>query len=138
MSISADQLGNLIKIETTFGEQIVGELYCYEKKSSMVVLNILVMNCVKSKSPSFSEKKIDNSDESDIVMVREQYIKSVEIIKKGRMEDVALPRVSSSAIQEKEVRNLNFVMRNRSARKRRCCRDNLLRLLLTETTCLRI
>lgn len=138
MSISADQLGNLIKIETTFGEQIVGELYCYEKKSSMVVLNILLMSCVKSKSPSFSEKKIDNSDESDIVMIKEQYIKSVEIIRKGRIEDVVLPRVSSSSIQAKEVRNLNPAMRNRSARKRRCCLDNLPRLLLMETTCLRI
>ena len=42
MSISAEQLGDVIKIETTFGEQMIGELYCYEKASNLVVLNILI------------------------------------------------------------------------------------------------
>jgi len=42
MSISAKQLGDVIKIETTFGEQIIGELYCYEKADGLVVLNILL------------------------------------------------------------------------------------------------
>ena len=42
MSISAEQLGDVIKVETTFGEQIIGELYCYEKANGLVVLNILI------------------------------------------------------------------------------------------------
>ena len=42
MSISAELLGDVIKIETTFGEQIIGELYCCEKAEGLVVLNILI------------------------------------------------------------------------------------------------
>ena len=43
-----------------------------------------------------------------MALIKEQYIKSVEILKKGRMEDVILPPVSMSALYEKEVRKVSF------------------------------
>ena len=41
MSISTSQIGELIKVETTYDEQITGEIYCYDKSSSVLVLHIL-------------------------------------------------------------------------------------------------
>jgi len=43
-----------------------------------------------------------------MVLIKEQYIKSVEILKKGMLEDVVLPPVSLSALHEKEVRRISF------------------------------
>ena len=41
MSISTNQIGELIKVETTYDEQIIGEIYCYDRSTSLLVLNIL-------------------------------------------------------------------------------------------------
>ena len=73
-------------METTFDEQIVGEIYCYDRGTSLLVLR----------------KKIENSEDYDIVMLKQEYIKSVEVLKKGKMEDIVLPSVSLQAIARKE------------------------------------
>ena len=36
-------------------------------------------------------------------MLKQEYIKSVEVLKKGKMEDIVLPSVSLQAIARKEV-----------------------------------
>ena len=41
MSISANQIGDKIRVETTFKETISGEVYCFDKNAGILVLNIL-------------------------------------------------------------------------------------------------
>ena len=53
--------------------------------------------------PLWIRKKIENSEDYDIVMLKQEYIKSVEVLKKGKMEDIVLPSVSLQAIARKEV-----------------------------------
>ena len=103
MSISTNQIGELIKVETTFDEQIVGEIYCYDRGTSLLVLNILRVVLTNYRYPLRIRKKIETSEDYDIVMLKQEYIKCVEVIKQGKMEDIVLPSVSLQAIARKEV-----------------------------------
>ena len=100
MSISTNQIGELIKVETTFDEQIVGEIYCYDRGTSLLVLNILRVVLTNYRYPLRIRKKIENSEDYDIVMLKQEYM---EVLKKGKMEDIVLPSVSLQAIARKEV-----------------------------------
>ena len=47
MSISTNLIGNTIEVVTTFNETICGEIYCYDRNSGILVLNILSSRLVK-------------------------------------------------------------------------------------------
>ena len=44
MNISPAQIGNTIEVVTTFNETISGEIYCYDRNSGIIVLNILFLS----------------------------------------------------------------------------------------------
>lgn len=41
MSIGTNQIGDVIKVETTYKETIIGEIYCIDKNAGILVLHIL-------------------------------------------------------------------------------------------------
>lgn len=49
---------------------------------------------------------MDGAQDYDIVMLKTDYIKSVKVIKKGKMDEIVLPSVSYHSISKKEVGDL--------------------------------
>lgn len=49
---------------------------------------------------------MDGAQDYDIVMLKTDYIKSVKVFKKGKMDEIVLPSVSCHQISKKEVGDL--------------------------------
>ena len=54
-------------------------------------------------NPLLLRKKIENTSDYDITMLKTEYIEKVEVLQKGKIDDIVLPVVSISQIQKKEV-----------------------------------
>ena len=53
--------------------------------------------------PLLIRKKIENSSDYDITMLKLDYIEKIEVLQKGRMDDIVLPMISYDQIDKKEV-----------------------------------
>lgn len=53
--------------------------------------------------PLLIRKKIENSSDYDITMLKLDYIEKIEVLQKGRMDDIVLPMISYDQINKKEV-----------------------------------
>lgn len=51
---------------------------------------------------------MDGAQDYDIVMLKTDYIKSVKVIKKGKMDEIVLPSVPYHLISRKEVDDFVF------------------------------
>ena len=53
--------------------------------------------------PLLIRKKFENSSDYDITMLKLDYIEKIEVLQKGRMDDIVLPMISYDQINKKEV-----------------------------------
>ena len=60
--------------------------------------------------PLLIRKKIENSSDYDITMLKLDYIEKIEVLQKGRMDDIVLPMISYDQINKKEVGSEYYII----------------------------